>query len=134
MENSNCWEWLGSLTSDGYGVRRGKLAHRAAYEYFVGPIPKGLFVCHTCDNRKCVRAAHLFIGTAGDNNRDRAAKGRNNAIVRSGTLHVHAKIDDAIVRAIRASTKSTRMLAAKYGLSQSYVSKIKRRLWWKHVT
>jgi hypothetical protein len=53
------------------------LAHRAAWEVTFGPIPDGLFVCHSCDTPACVRPDHLFLGTLADNNLDMVGKMRH---------------------------------------------------------
>jgi hypothetical protein len=80
----SCWEWLGakSQSGKGYGILRigGKNtgAHRISYQIFKGPIPKDLFVLHTCDNRGCVNPMHLFLGSLSDNVQDMYRKGRGN--------------------------------------------------------
>lgn len=89
----NCWEWQDSKCDFGYGFFgiKGKIfrAHRVSFLIFRGEIPNGLCVLHKCDNPKCVRPSHLFLGTRSDNVMDMIKKGRNRAI--SGKDHPFVK-------------------------------------------
>lgn len=77
-----CWPWQGTIHPDGYaiayfrGVGQVKV-HRVALAATGIDLTPGRFVLHTCDNRRCVNAAHLYEGTAADNGRDMAVRGRS---------------------------------------------------------
>jgi hypothetical protein len=79
-EDCGCWRFTGAIGSHGYGYfcwdDKTHLAHRASWEVHRGSIPRGMFVCHRCDNPRCCNPDHLFMGTAKDNSDDMRAKGR----------------------------------------------------------
>jgi len=88
----DCWEWTSGKFPCGYGKvwYRGRRhhAHRVAWMLTHGLIADGLYVCHHCDNKGCVRPDHLFLGTQVDNMQDWTKKGKNLAL-NNGTLTKH---------------------------------------------
>ena len=92
----DCWEWTGSFGTTGYGqvkIDPGKVrpigSHRAAWRLYRGDIPDGMFVCHHCDNRKCVRPSHLFLGDQKANIQDMLSKNRHNNSKKTHCPHGH---------------------------------------------
>lgn len=67
--NTGCWLWTGGLRVRDYGQFDNKLAHVAAYEIFVGPVPDGLELDHVCRVHLCVNPRHLEAVTHAENMR-----------------------------------------------------------------
>lgn len=105
---TGCWLWERQIGSHGYGVCENTPAQRVSFRAFIGPIPDGLFVCHTCNVRTCVNPAHLYAGTHMQNMDD----------VSRGNYHPMRKLAGDEVRAIRASTLTQRELAELHGVHQ----------------
>lgn len=141
---SGCWEWQGYIMPEGYGQigipkKNGVITtHRAAWEVTNGAIPDGMFVCHKCDNRRCCRPAHLFLGTHADNMRDMDEKGRRRTL--RGEERPAVKLSEAAVRDIKArhirgihparrTGASTLELATEYGICKQYVQDIVKGKW-----
>ena len=114
-----CWEWRACVDARGYGRYQGDRAHRAAWQMANGTIPRGLCVCHKCDNRRCVNPQHLFLGTLADNNRDRHEKGRDGFAPRASEANGMAKLSEADVAEIR------RLKAAgRYGIQRKLAQRV----------
>ena len=137
----DCWVWLASLDSRGYGnfgmpkndgtgrflMQR---AHRVAWFLTHGlALTKKQYLCHLCDNPKCVNPSHLFVGDAKANMADCVAKNRLND--RSGQKNPRAKLTESDVLEIRSSPHSLKALAAKYGVSKSVVGDARRGTTWR---
>lgn len=143
-KSSGCWTWTGHADRDGYGriMVDGRLVrtHRLSYEIAYGRIPDGMFVCHTCDNPRCVRPDHLWLGTHQDNVTDMVNKGRQPRRP-AGTIKDQrgdrspvAKLTWAIVDDIRrryAAGESPMKLAKEYGIAYGHVFRIIHHTVWK---
>lgn len=133
-----CWNWQNGFNNKGYGVLRHGLnfkilAHRFSYELNKGFIPTGLNVLHKCDNRRCVRPGHLFIGTFADNTKDMMQKERNDFTPHVGEANGLAVLTEDSVRAIRISRESRKVLASRYGVTLSCIKAVRSRQNWKHI-
>ena len=122
-----CWEWVGARTDRGYGVfqisqpRKSVRAHRWAYAEYHGIDIRDLLaevVRHHCDNPCCVNPAHLAEGTHEDNARDRDSRGRTGR-------HGRYKLTEEQVEEIRTAPGSQRAVAARFGVTQSWVSRLR---------
>lgn len=70
-KTDGCWFWRGGTNKQGYGqmaaFSTNVLAHRFAYEVYIGLIPRGFELHHICENRVCVKPDHLEVVTREEN-------------------------------------------------------------------
>lgn len=129
---NGCWIWTASLVGEnGYGffrISKGEgcmPAHRYSYTLSNGVIPKGMLVCHTCDNPQCVNPNHLFLGTHKDNALDREAKGRGQKTT--------SKLTEKEATIIKSSNLSQSELSKQYRVSRRTIASIQYGETWKHI-
>lgn len=130
VRKGECLEWTGNwVTHNGYGrvtfKQKKLLTHRIAYEAYKGPVPAGMQVMHSCDNRRCCNPDHLSVGTGQDNTNDRKAKDRLGFKIKT------ADAVEIIRRVRRGHTKAE--VARDYGLHPSTVGRIAAGKKWAHV-
>lgn len=149
-----CWSWKGARLPTGYGVvgaprpiRATWYAHRVSYALNCGD-PRGLCVCHRCDNPQCVNPAHLFLGTPKENAADMIAKGRRGikgksrrpafapvGFARGEVMPTHRLTAEMVVdiRKRSAAGETRAALGRKFGVSATAIRQIVQRKWWRHV-
>jgi hypothetical protein len=142
-------EWQRHRKPSGYGQfrlpgRSPQTSSRVAWILTHGEIPDGLFVCHRCDNPPCCNPAHLWPGTAADNNADMAAKGRarnggghglgfaswSYGEIVAGPRHL---LDDDIrlARRLHRQGKSCRSIARRLGVAHTTISRLVNETHWR---
>jgi len=135
-DDTSCWEWQGGIV-DGYGkfndgTKNGDRSHRVAYKLENGPIPDGMEVMHSCDNRKCCRPDHLSVGTKQQNMADMISKGRQARGEKKWTAKMTAE-KVLKLRERHDAGETLASLAPEFGISEKTASMIACGDIWKHV-
>lgn len=140
--SNECWPWKNAKASGKHGgfIRRG--AHVFAFEIKNGPVPKGHYVCHSCDYPPCCNPKHLFVGTPTDNMLDASSKRRlyfqkHPELLPRGEKHGRAKLTDKKVKLIRqlhaAGAFTQRDLIKRFKVSSANMNRIVHNKTWVHV-
>lgn len=137
---TNCWNWIGNINHKTnrpmmYWKSNKYYAYRLSYMNFIGPIGDRLYVCHKCDNPRCVNPDHLFLGTAADNAKDMVNKGRSPFGSRCGTSLLTEDLVYSILQDVdNNSISSFIKLAEKYSISVGALRDIFDGKSWTHIT
>ncbi len=104
-----CWNWTATKNNWGYGQFYEEsahiLAHKWAYKTFIGPIPKGSVIRHSCDNPSCVNPQHLSLGTRQDNVDDAVKRGR----LAKGDKRLNEEKKKMLIKMLKLSVPQTQI-------------------------
>lgn len=139
-KSEGCWNWRGSFIGTmGYGQFKFntgeawsyRYAHRVSWVIHNGLIPEGRLVLHDCDNPKCVRPDHLFLGSHADNMTDAKIKGRTAKGERTNRNKLNAE-QVSEIRTLQG-TATHREIGILYGVKPSTIDQIMSGKHWKHL-
>lgn len=128
-KSGDCWNWTAS-TRNGYGQFTANGTNNAAHRFVLEleglDIPSGMFICHDCDNKRCVKPDHLYLGTPKENTADAIERNR------WGSFKLCAE-DIPRIKDMLACNEMNKDVADWFCVDPSTVSRIKSRDQWSHV-
>lgn len=132
---NDCWIWIAGEDKNGYGKftyrDNGKKvnvrANRYAFMLRYGFMPSAVsFICHTCDNPRCVNPEHLFMGTVQDNVADMVSKGRQASKLKPAQV--------LEIRQLYSNGMKISPIAKLYSVSYDTIRTLLSGKYWSHVT
>jgi hypothetical protein len=131
----SCKLWTRWIGKNGYGLvndAEGNLTtvHKRAWVQAHGPVPQGLELMHSCNNKNCYELEHLSLGTR----RDNVQAALRDGLLPTGEQCSWSKLTRNQVLAIRerlANGEQGKLLAAEFTISQAMISKIKNMRAWR---
>lgn len=112
VDNNSCWNWLGSISSQGYAIFNGKVVYGIIYSMQGKICQQDEILRHTCSNRKCVNPDHIIPGTHSDNMND---------AVKYGSRGQGEKVYRKMVE-LKSRGWTQSMIACEIGVSRALVS------------
>lgn len=124
----------GSASSGYFRVMLGRktfLVHQLVAEAFIGPRPKGNFVCHVDGSKTNNHVGNLRYDTPAGNSADMEKHGT----LLLGTKNHLAKLTPDAVRYIRSQRgiQSGERLGTMFGVTRQAIGFVQRRAVWRHI-
>lgn len=139
QKEDECWIWNAYKHKKGYGYfhANGSVmkSHRISFILENKTlIPKGMCICHSCDNPSCVNPNHLWMGTNMDNIKDSLMKGRRIGLRGEKNNSCKLKSKEVLkIRELFLQKIKAKHIAKMFNIGISMIYAIKQRRNWKHI-
>lgn len=139
-EYGDCHIWQRGVNADGYPQMKLRnhacsLVRRIVFDLSGGKLVERQPIVTTCGERLCVNPDHLKASTTARVSQEAAKRGAFSGIARCAKIakskRPSAKLTMEIAREIRLSTETGPVLAARYGVNRSLVTRIRSGLAWR---
>ena len=138
-DDGDCLVWTRSCCNGHPAARVGSktvLVRRVLWADLHGEIPVGSIVRMTCSTPLCINPDHITLTTYQRLGKQLGALGVMSGPERSAAIartkrKTQAKLTDAAVRDIRTSDETTIVMAARYGVAQAHISKVRKHKAWR---
>lgn len=127
----DCWQWLGPVSSSGYGNKtfNGQTinAKRWLWMQLFGPLPEGMVVSSTCGDELCMNPHHFVAQSQGQANR----AGASAQLLAADVLEIRRERPKQEMPHGNKSLLAER-LASRYDVSRSTIFDIWGRKSWRN--
>lgn len=133
-EEGDCLLWRRSRCNGHPAMRiegKTQLIRRVIWQESNGEIPQGKIVRVTCGSPLCINPSHIELTSYQKLGKQLGALGIMSGQVRSAAIQrakrkTQGKLSLDAVRDIRTSDETTIVLAARYGVAQAHISKVRK--------
>ena len=142
IDDAGCAVWRFSCCNGHPAMRKdGKtmLVRRAIWQDLHGEIEAGKIIRMTCETPKCIHPEHMTLTTYKRLAKEMGAQGKMSGPVRSAKIAAtkrakYGKLTAEAVSDIRSSPETGRLMAAKYGVDEKHISRIRLNHCWKQFS
>lgn len=67
VDQNGCWNWFGSISTQGYAIFNNKPMYGIVYTMSGRICPLDKVIRHKCANKKCINPEHIHDGTFSEN-------------------------------------------------------------------
>lgn len=119
VDQKGCWNWHGSISTQGYAQYNLKPLYGILYRRFNGDCLPNMILRHLCSNKRCVNPSHVVMGTHTQNAIDAVLVGDRGKVGLEGYRRMVQLYDSGVAQVrIAEQLNVSRSLVSRFFLGE----------------